>query len=161
MVHVDPLAGCRPADVTFRPADSSSLWATLQWASPMGTVEQARADRTRDKTGLTTAKREELTRLPKDVRHVGDESLPVGPPPRGACRHPRGSYNGQPPTECEHKTGSGTYRVGLATGRPSSNHDRRSPTGCQAQCDQFRDRVPQFPSSAWCLSVFARSSVCV
>ena len=33
-------------------------------------VEQARADRTKGKTGLTTAEREELTRLRKDVREL-------------------------------------------------------------------------------------------
>jgi transposase len=33
-------------------------------------VEQARADRTEGKTGLTTAEREELTRLRKDVREL-------------------------------------------------------------------------------------------
>ncbi len=33
-------------------------------------VEQARADRTKGKTGLTTAEREELARLRKDVREL-------------------------------------------------------------------------------------------
>ena len=33
-------------------------------------VERARADRTQGKTGLTTAEREELTRLRKDVREL-------------------------------------------------------------------------------------------
>ena len=33
-------------------------------------VEHARADRTKGKTGLTTAEREELTRLRKDVREL-------------------------------------------------------------------------------------------
>jgi len=33
-------------------------------------VEHARADRTHGKTGLTTAEREELTRLRKDVREL-------------------------------------------------------------------------------------------
>ncbi len=33
-------------------------------------VEQARADRTKGKTGLTTAEREELLRLRKDVREL-------------------------------------------------------------------------------------------
>lgn len=33
-------------------------------------VEQARADRTKGKTGLTTAEREELIRLRKDVREL-------------------------------------------------------------------------------------------
>ena len=33
-------------------------------------VEQARADRTQGTTGLTTAEREELTRLRKDVREL-------------------------------------------------------------------------------------------
>src|SRR5947209_7235008 len=33
-------------------------------------VERARADRTKGKTGLTTAEREEMTRLRKDVREL-------------------------------------------------------------------------------------------
>ena len=33
-------------------------------------VEQARADRTKGKTGLTTAEREELARLRKEVREL-------------------------------------------------------------------------------------------
>ncbi len=33
-------------------------------------VEQARADRTKGRTGLTTAEREELTRLRKEVREL-------------------------------------------------------------------------------------------
>ena len=33
-------------------------------------VEQARADRTNGKTGLTTAEREELSRLRKEVREL-------------------------------------------------------------------------------------------
>src|SRR3954471_13036274 len=36
-------------------------------------VEQARADRTKGKTGLTTAEREELTRLRKELRVVQEE----------------------------------------------------------------------------------------
>lgn len=36
-------------------------------------VEQARADRTKGKTGLTTAEREELTRLRKEVRVLAEE----------------------------------------------------------------------------------------
>ncbi len=36
-------------------------------------VEQARADRTKGKTGLTTAEREELTRLRKELRIVQEE----------------------------------------------------------------------------------------
>ena len=36
-------------------------------------VEQARADRTKGKTGLTTAEREELARLRKEVRIVQEE----------------------------------------------------------------------------------------
>ena len=36
-------------------------------------VEQARADRTQGKTGLTTAEREELTRLRKEVRILAEE----------------------------------------------------------------------------------------
>ena len=36
-------------------------------------VEHARADRTKGKTGLTTAEREELTRLRKELRIVQEE----------------------------------------------------------------------------------------
>ena len=36
-------------------------------------VEQARADRSKGKTGLTTAEREELTRLRKELRVVQEE----------------------------------------------------------------------------------------
>jgi transposase len=36
-------------------------------------VEQARADRTKGKTGLTTAEREELVRLRKELRIVQEE----------------------------------------------------------------------------------------
>ena len=36
-------------------------------------VEQARADRTKGKTGLTTAEREELVRLRKELRVVQEE----------------------------------------------------------------------------------------
>ena len=36
-------------------------------------VEQARADRTHGKTGLTTAEREELARLRKELRIVQEE----------------------------------------------------------------------------------------
>jgi transposase len=36
-------------------------------------VERARADRSRGKTGLTTAEREELTRLRKEVRVLTEE----------------------------------------------------------------------------------------
>jgi transposase len=36
-------------------------------------VEQARADRSKGKTGLTTAEREELTRLRKELRIVQEE----------------------------------------------------------------------------------------
>jgi transposase len=36
-------------------------------------VEQARADRTKGKTGLTTAEREELTRLRKELRILQEE----------------------------------------------------------------------------------------
>ena len=36
-------------------------------------VDQARADRTRGKTGLTTAEREELARLRKEVRVLREE----------------------------------------------------------------------------------------
>jgi transposase len=36
-------------------------------------VEQARADRTKGKTGLTTAEREELMRLRKELRVVQEE----------------------------------------------------------------------------------------
>ena len=36
-------------------------------------VEQARADRTKGKTGLTTVEREELTRLRKELRIVQEE----------------------------------------------------------------------------------------
>ena len=36
-------------------------------------VEQARADRTKGKTGLTTAEREELARLRKELRIVQEE----------------------------------------------------------------------------------------
>ena len=36
-------------------------------------MEQARADRTQGKTGLTTAEREELTRLRKELRVVQEE----------------------------------------------------------------------------------------
>ena len=41
--------------------------ALRQW------VERARADRTKGKTGLTTAEREELARLRKELRIVQEE----------------------------------------------------------------------------------------
>ena len=42
----------------------------LTESSPRNWVEQARADRTKGKTGLTTAEREELARLRKEVREL-------------------------------------------------------------------------------------------
>jgi transposase len=42
-------------------------------AALRGWVEQARADRSRGKTGLTSAEREELTRLRKELRIAQEE----------------------------------------------------------------------------------------
>ena len=46
-----------------------AIWGLTE-SSLRNWVEQARADRTKGKTGLTTAEREELARLRKEVREL-------------------------------------------------------------------------------------------
>ena len=52
------------------PVASAARDLGLTESSLRNWVEQARADRTKGKTGLTTAEREELARLRKDVREL-------------------------------------------------------------------------------------------
>jgi transposase len=51
-------------------------------------VEHARADRTKGKTGLTTAEREELARLRKELRIVQEVYLHRGAEGRAYSQHP-------------------------------------------------------------------------
>src|SRR5881397_2148136 len=53
-----------------RPFAAAARDLGLTESSLRNWVEQARADQTKGKTGLTTAEREELTRLRKDVREL-------------------------------------------------------------------------------------------
>ena len=64
-VHLVRTAGQRSSQLC-RALDLTET-ALLEW------VKRARADRTHGRTGLTTAEREELTRLRKEVRILAEE----------------------------------------------------------------------------------------
>ena len=88
-------------------------------------VEQARADRTKGKTGLTTAEREELGRLRKEVRELQLHRRPRDGGPaswtgnrRGHQRAPDQPFPGAPAIKRPRRPSESTRRAGLCLSAP-------------------------------------------